>query len=268
PRPESSFPSPAARGSLLRQQRIRRARQHPGDHHVEQGWEFVHRDVRNHPVRHELQHHPAGRHPHKGRREGNAQDHQFTRHVLIETLRKGAARQGAALFHALTSRTRAKLRLPTCSTPSKPAVKTRCASSTTCASMRTARSFNLRLASELLAVRPAAVNSAGRRRPSAETTMSLSGTDDVSPSPRTTACQPAIAFSASASPWKRAASSRARRNLASRGFNAPLATSRLIVASSSSDTSKLNNSNQRHIKSSPIFRVLVTKSIAGSSMPM
>ena len=80
--------------------------------------------------------------------------------------------------------------------------------------------------------------------------------------------EPAIACSAAAASWKRVVSSRARRSFASRGLSTPLATSRFICASSSSDTSKLSSSNQRHINSSPIFMVLVTMSIAGSLMPM
>ena len=64
--------------------------------------------------------------------------------------------------------------------------------------MRTARSFNLRLASELLGVKPAAVSNAAMRRPSSGTMTSVSGNDAVSPSPRTAAFQPAIAVSAAA----------------------------------------------------------------------
>ena len=55
-----------------------------------------------------------------------------------------------------SSRTRAKLRLPTASTPSKPGANICCGSSITAPSTRTARSLSLRAASELLGVRPAA----------------------------------------------------------------------------------------------------------------
>ncbi len=106
------------------------------------------------------------------------------------------------------------------------------------------------------------------RSPSAGTTTSCSGTWATSPCPRTAAFQPATACSAAASPWKRAASSRASRSLTSRGLSAPAATSRLSAAASSRPMSKLSSSIHRHISSSPIFIALVTMSIAGSSMPM
>src|SRR5690606_17911359 len=54
--------------------------------------------------------------------------------------------------HAGTRRSLAKLRLPTASTPSKPGTNVRAASSKTSPSTRTARSFNLRFASELLGI--------------------------------------------------------------------------------------------------------------------
>ena len=84
----------------------------------------------------------------------------------------------------------------------------------------------------------------------------------------TTACQPAMACSAAAAPWKRVASSRASWSLASRGLSWPAATSCFMRARSASDTSKLKSSNQRHISASPTLSVLVTMSMAGSLMPM
>ena len=80
--------------------------------------------------------------------------------------------------------------------------------------------------------------------------------------------EPAIAFSASAAPWKRTASSRARRSLTSRGFSSPSATDCRSAAASVTPISKLSSSIQRHIRSSPIFMVLVTMSMAGSLTPM
>src|SRR5690606_38273533 len=91
----------------------------------------------------------------------------------------------ASVPQPATRRTRAKLRLPTASMPSKPGSNTRCGSSTTAPSTRTARSRSLRLASELLGVSPAAVSSAAIFRPSAGTTTSCSGTWATSPCPRT-----------------------------------------------------------------------------------
>src|SRR5690606_41799361 len=87
----------------------------------------------------------------------------------------GWARQPA------TRRTRAKLRLPTCSTPSKPGANTCEASSTTSPSTLTARSLSLRLASDLDGVMPAAVSSAARRRPAAGTATPCRRTRHGSP---------------------------------------------------------------------------------------
>src|SRR5207342_1393954 len=122
----------------------------------------------------------------------------------VEALRRQnfvGMRRLRPLQSAARKRTRAKLRFPIASTPSKPGENTRCASSNTSPSTRTARSFNFRLASELLGARPAAVSNAAMRTPSEGITTSVSGNVPMSPSPRTAAFQPAIAISAASAPW-------------------------------------------------------------------
>src|SRR5690606_26708919 len=164
--------------------------------------------------------------------------------------------------------TRAKVRFPTCRTPSNPGCSKRWPSSTTSPSIRTARSRSLRFASELLGVSPAAVSAAAIRRPSAGIATSCRGSAAVSPCQRTAAFHPATALSAASKTWKRAASSRANRNLLSRGLSSPASIARRAAAASSMLISKLSRSIHFHIRSSPIFIALVTMSIAGSAMPM